>query len=116
MCESGSAKAGTHTPRRSDKAMELVAFAKHALVVMGPRLRGDDTEFVGAPGIQHLLQTSLRAADELARMSTGGRPAALRHHARDDDRVVAVDLLQQTAAADREVVMHLRRIQMQPVA
>ena len=40
---------------------------------------------------------------------------ALRHRAGDDGGVVAVDLLQQAPAADRKVVMHLRRMQMQPV-
>src|SRR5664279_248354 len=58
-------------------------------------------------------RTALRAAHQPARARAGGRAIALRHHARDDGGVVAVDLLQQTAAADGEVVMHLRRMQMQ---
>ena len=40
---------------------------------------------------------------------------ALRHHAGDDGGVIAVDLLQQAPAADRKVVMNLRRVQMKPV-
>src|SRR5258708_28307717 len=63
----------------------------------------------------NLLQTALRAAHQPARTRAGGGPATLRHHARDDGRVVAINLLQQAAAADRKVVMNFRRMQMKPV-
>jgi MFS family permease len=60
------------------------------------------------------INATLRAAHQPARTRAGGRAAALRHHAGDDGGVIAVDLLQQAAAADRKIVMHLRRMQMQP--
>src|SRR5256886_17024798 len=62
-----------------------------------------------------LLQFALRAAPQSAWTRARGGPATLRHHARDDGSVIAIDLLQQTAAADRQIVMHFRRMQMKPV-
>jgi hypothetical protein len=56
---------------------------------------------------------ALRAAHQFAGAGAGSLAAALRHHAGDDGGVIAVDLLHQAAAADRKVVMHLRRMQMQ---
>src|SRR5260370_42360265 len=66
------------------------------------------------PSVCYLMQTPLRAAHQPAGPRAGGASAALRHDARDDSGVIAVDLLQQTAAADREGVMNFRRMQMQP--
>src|SRR5258708_32057803 len=62
-----------------------------------------------------LLQAALGAAPQPARTRAGGGPGTLRHHARDDGSVIAIDLLQQAAAADRKVVMNFRRMQMKPV-
>src|SRR5438034_11039063 len=55
------------------------------------------------------------AAHQAARARAGGGPVAPRHHAGDDGGVIAVDLLQQTPAAHGQIVMYLRRMQMQPV-
>src|SRR5258707_4565104 len=63
----------------------------------------------------NLLQTALRAAHQPARTRARGGPGTLRHHARDDGSVIAIDLLQQAAAADRKVVMNFRRMQMEAV-
>src|SRR5262249_7424305 len=62
-----------------------------------------------------LPYVALRAADQAAGAVAGGLAAALRHDARHDSGIVAIDLLQQAPAADRQVVMHLRRMQVQPV-
>ena len=69
-----------------------------------------------APGVRNaLLQAALRAAHQAARPRAGGGAIALRHRAGDDGGVIAVDLLQQAPAADRKVVVNLRRVQMKPV-
>src|SRR3954447_12817463 len=62
-----------------------------------------------------LRLSAARAADQSARPCAGGLAAALRHHARDDGGIVAIDLLQQPAPADWKIVMHLWRMQMQLV-
>ena len=64
--------------------------------------------------MQNLLHTTLRAAHQPARTRAGGGAATLRHNARDDGCVIAIDLLQQAAAADRKIVMHFGRMQMKP--
>ena len=56
------------------------------------------------------LMHPLRAANEPARPCTRGRTAALGHYAGDDGRVIAIDLLQEAAATDGEIVMHFRRM------
>src|ERR1700730_18970243 len=62
-----------------------------------------------------LLQAGLRAAHQPARPRARGGAATLRHHARDDGGVIAIDLLQQAPTPDRKVVMNLGRMQMKLV-
>src|SRR6202012_1653753 len=61
------------------------------------------------------LHAALGAAYELARARAGGLAVAPRHRTGHDGRVITIDLLQQAAAANGQVVMHLRRMQMQLV-
>src|ERR1700736_6669196 len=60
-------------------------------------------------------RAALRAADQPARTRAGRRSTPLRHHAGDDGGVIAIDLLQQAAAAHRKIVMNFWRMQMQSV-
>ena len=56
---------------------------------------------------------ALRAAHQSARTRAGGFPGALRHDAGDNGGLIAVDLLHQAAAANRQVVMDFWRMQIQ---
>src|SRR4051812_21527018 len=92
------------TLRVCPEGKPLHTFPDHAL----------DAEF-GYHAARISMHLALRAAHEPAGSRAGGGPAALRDHARDNGGVEAVNLLQEATAADRKVVVDLRRMQMEAI-
>src|SRR6185312_4369412 len=99
------------------QASRLPHYPERSAAVYGSRPKAGTTPYLRPLARRRvkLRFAALCATHQSARARAGGLAATLGHYAGDDGGVVAVDLLHQAATTDRKVVMHLRRMQVQPV-